>query len=174
MFGVSILIFYHYVPHSNRCGAFCFLIKPSIFKASSCLRKNSPPTGGQVKRLPHFLYCATAPFSYNPNISSRYQFLANIIRCRIPCYFVVNKLSKLRVTIRRQMHTVRRYIRALARIDKLTHMFSSSLSVKRRYVTGFRCFFPRQFKSKRRTCKITGNSSRNSHNDLRDIALQSR
>ena len=47
-------IFYHYVPHSNRCGAFCFLIKPSIFKASSCLRKKSPPTGGQIKRLPHF------------------------------------------------------------------------------------------------------------------------
>ena len=62
MFGFSILIFYHYVPHSNMCGAFCFLIKPSIFKASSCLRKKSPPTGGQVKRLPHFLLCDSPLF----------------------------------------------------------------------------------------------------------------
>ena len=55
MFWFSILIFYHYVPHSNRCGAFCFLIKPSFFKAFSCFRKKGPPLGGQVKRLPHFI-----------------------------------------------------------------------------------------------------------------------
>lgn len=33
------------------------MIKPSIFKVFSYLRKKSPPTGGQVKRLPHILLC---------------------------------------------------------------------------------------------------------------------